>query len=226
MNYVAVIVAGGSGTRMGKELPKQFLELNGKPILIHSLQSFLKAYPGIRIVLVLPKEYIAMAQQLVAQQNIDGHIDFVEGGKTRFDSVKNGLMQVAETDDIIFVHDAVRCLVSPSLIKHCGDIAEIEGSAIPVVPVRDSMRRVDPMAESSTIVNRENLVIVQTPQTFKRELLLKAFEQAYDPMFTDEASVVEAAGYQVKLVKGEEANIKITFPEDLAYAEWKLSNRV
>lgn len=225
MNYVAVIVAGGSGTRMGKELPKQFLILNGKPIFIYSVQSFLLAYPTIKIVLVLPKEYIEMAQHLIAQQNIDARVEFVEGGKTRFDSVKNGLRQVTESDEIIFVHDAVRCLVSPTLIKYCGNTAAKEGSAIPVVPVKDSMRRINPGLDSSTIVNREHLVVVQTPQTFKRDLLLKAFDQTYNPLFTDEASVVEAAGDQVKLVQGEETNIKITFPEDLAYAEWRLGNR-
>lgn len=225
MSYVAVIVAGGSGTRMGKELPKQFLELNGKPIFIHSLEAFRLAYPSIKIVLVLPAEYIEMAQQLVAQHNIDRAIDYVAGGKTRFDSVKNGLSRVADADKIVFVHDAVRCLVTPGLIQHCGDLAEKEGSAIPVVPVKDSMRRIDPTVGTSTIVNRENLVVVQTPQTFQREILLNAFDQHYDPLFTDEASVVEAAGCQVRLIQGEETNIKITFPEDLAYAAWRLSTR-
>jgi 2-C-methyl-D-erythritol 4-phosphate cytidylyltransferase len=221
MNRVAVIVAGGSGTRMGKELPKQFLELNGKAILIHSISAFIYAYTDIHIVLVLPKEYIELAKELVSQISLTTDIEFVEGGATRFDSVKNGLQHVKDAE-LVFVHDAVRCLVTPELIKSCSETASQLGSAIPVIPVRDSMRRVDSSNQTSVIVNRENLVVVQTPQTFKRNILLSAYDVEYSSSFTDEASVVEAAGYQVHLVPGEETNIKITFPEDLQYAEWRL----
>lgn len=222
MKRVAVIVAGGSGTRMGKELPKQFLLLNGKTILIHSVLAFSQAYPDVHIVLVLPKEFITLAKELVIQVSLSPNIEFVEGGATRFDSVKNGLQQVKDAD-IVFVHDAVRCLVTPNLIKSCSDTACEQGSAIPVIPVRDSMRRVDPKEETSVIVNRENLFVVQTPQTFKKNILLSAFDVDYSPLFTDEASVVEAAGYKVHLVPGEETNIKITYPEDLQYAAWRLN---
>jgi 2-C-methyl-D-erythritol 4-phosphate cytidylyltransferase len=222
MNRVAVIVAGGSGTRMGKELPKQFLVLNGKAILIHSILAFLQAYPDIHIVLVLPKEYIEMAVELVNRESLSANIEFIEGGITRFASVKNGLQHVKDAE-LVFVHDAVRCLVTPELIKSCSETANQQGSAIPVVPVRDSMRRINPIDQSSIIVNRENLVVVQTPQTFKKKILLSAFDVDYSPVFTDEASVVEAAGYQVHLVQGEETNIKITFPDDLQYAEWRLN---
>jgi len=221
MNRVAVIVAGGSGTRMGKELPKQFLELNGKAILIHSISAFIYAYTDIHIVLVLPKEYKELAKELVSQISLTTDIEFVEGGATRFDSVKNGLQHVKDAE-LVFVHDAVRCLVTPELIKSCSETASQLGSAIPVIPVRDSMRRVDSSNQTSVIVNRENLVVVQTPQTFKRNILLSAYDVEYSSSFTDEASVVEAAGYQVHLVPGEETNIKITFPEDLQYAEWRL----
>jgi len=221
MNRVAVIVAGGSGTRMGKELPKQFLLLNGKAILIHAISAFLQAYADIHIVLVLPKEYIALAKELVGQASLSPNIEFVEGGATRFDSVKNGLQQVRDAE-LVFVHDAVRCLVTPGLIKSCSETASQKGSAIPVIPVRDSMRRIDPNDQTSVIVNRENLFVVQTPQTFKKNILLSAFDVEYSSLFTDEASVVEAAGYQVHLVPGEETNIKITFPDDLQYAEWRL----
>jgi 2-C-methyl-D-erythritol 4-phosphate cytidylyltransferase len=222
MKRVAVIVAGGSGTRMGMEVPKQFLLLNGKAILIHAISAFLYAYPDIHIVLVLPKEYIELAKELVGQESLTPNIEFVEGGATRFGSVKNGL-QHANDAELVFVHDAVRCLVTPGLIKTCSETASQKGSAIPVIPVRDSMRRVDLDEQSSVIVNRENLVIVQTPQTFKKDILLSAFDVDYSPSFTDEASVVEAAGYQVHLVPGEETNIKITFPDDLQYAEWRLN---
>jgi len=222
MNRVAVIVAGGSGTRMGKELPKQFLELNGKVIFIHSITAFLRAYADIHIILVLPKDHLELAKELVKQASISANIIFVEGGVTRFDSVKNGLQEVRDAE-IIFVHDAVRCLVTSELIKVCGEAAHKYGSAIPVVPVRDSMRRIDSSDQSSIIVNRENLVVVQTPQTFMKNILLSAFDIGYSPEFTDEASVVEAAGFQVHLVQGEETNIKITFPDDLVYAEWRLN---
>ena len=222
MNRVAVIVAGGSGTRMGKELPKQFLFLNGKAILIHAISAFLNAYADIHIVLVLPKEYIELAKDLVGQASLSATIEFIEGGASRFGSVKNGLQHVRDAD-IVFVHDAVRCLVTSDLIKACSETASQMGSAIPVIPVRDSMRRINPDSQSSVIVNRENLFVVQTHQTFKRNILLSAFEVDYSPLFTDEASVVEAAGYQVQLVPGEETNIKITFPDDLQYAEWRLN---
>lgn len=138
--------------------------------------------------------------------------------------MKNGLDKAAE-DSLIFVHDAVRCLATPALIRRCGASAAEMGSAIPVIPVRDSIRRKDDVTGLSGVVSREGLFIVQTPQVFLGSLILKAFELPYDAGFTDEASVLEASGQQVNLVEGEEGNTKITFPEDLAFAAWKLSLR-
>lgn len=224
MNRAAVIVAGGSGTRMGKELPKQFLKLKGKTILMHSISAFIKAYPEIKVIVVLPADYISYTEQLLSEESIKGDIVLVEGGPTRFNSVKNGLAHVGDAD-IIFVHDAVRCLISNQLIHSCSDAAAQHGSAIPAIPVRDSMRRVNLEDNTSTIVERDHLMIVQTPQTFKQTILLPAFDVAYQSLFTDEASVVEKTGHKVHLIPGEETNIKITFPEDLAYAEWILGNR-
>lgn len=224
MNRAAVIVAGGSGTRMGKEQPKQFLKLRDKPILIHTISVFSKAYPEMMMIVVLPKDYITYVERLLETEGITQHIMLVEGGATRFNSVKNGLAHVGNAD-IIFVHDAVRCLVSAQLIQSCSDEAARYGSAIPVVPVRDSIRKIDREQHTSNMVERDNMVIVQTPQTFKRAMLLSAFDVDFHPLFTDEASVVEKAGHKVHLVPGEETNIKITFPEDLAYAEWILGNR-
>ena len=224
MNRVAVIVAGGSGTRMGNDLPKQFLKLKGREILLYSVDAFINAYADIKIILVLPKDYISFAKALIGDQNYTSTIDVVEGGVTRFDSVKNGLHHVGHAE-IVFVHDAVRCLVTTKLIKECSTSAEAKGSAIPVIPVRDSMRRVDTHSNTSTIINRENLVVVQTPQTFKKNILVSAFNVSYSPQFTDEATVVEAAGHEIHLIPGEETNIKITFPEDLDYAEWRIGNR-
>ena len=220
MKRVAVIVAGGAGTRMGKDLPKQFLEINGKAILLHAIEAFKLAFSDIHIIVVLPKDYFTYANEILLKQHYPFDVELAEGGPTRFDSVKNGLQHIKD-GEIIFVHDAVRCLVSPALIQACSAKAEEKGTAIPVVPVRDSMRRVSTDG-ASAIVDRNQLVVVQTPQTFKREILLPAFDVSYSPSFTDEASVVEAKGYSVDLIPGEESNIKITFPEDLAYAEWRL----
>ena len=224
MKRVALIVAGGSGTRMGTVLPKQFLLLNGKAILLHSVEAFRSAFPDIKFVVVLPEAYLHYASELIAQQEYPFEIELVLGGEKRFDSVKNGLSHVADAE-LIFVHDAVRCLVSPKLIQACSEMAAIKGSAIPVVPVRDSMRRVSKNGNESSVVDRDNLFVVQTPQTFSSKLLLAAFQAPYTPLFTDEASVVEADGHTVSLIAGEESNIKITYSEDLDFAAWKLSRK-
>ncbi len=224
MKKTAIIVAGGSGTRMGKDLPKQFLPIHGKPILLHSVDAFLSSFDEIQIVLVLPAAYLEHARQLISSHGYSNEIVITEGGETRFHSVKNGL-QRAPDHGLVFVHDAVRCLVSADLIKRCAIAAEKYGSAIPVVPVRDSIRkRLGPAGEGSAVVSREGLCIVQTPQTFMAETILPAFELPYSSAFTDEATVAEAYGIQVHLVEGEEKNIKITFPEDLAFAEWRMSS--
>ena len=206
---------------MGTVLPKQFLLLNGKAILLHSVEAFRSAFPDIKFVVVLPEAYLHYASELIAQQEYPFEIELVLGGEKRFDSVKNGLSHVADAE-LIFVHDAVRCLVSPKLIQACSEMAAIKGSAIPVVPVRDSMRRVSKNGNESSVVDRDNLYVVQTPQTFSSKLLLAAFQAPYTPLFTDEASVVEADGHTVSLIAGEESNIKITYSEDLDFAAWKL----
>lgn len=221
MNRVAVIVAGGTGSRMGKDIPKQFLTINGKAILLHTIDAFLKAYSDIKIVLVLHRDYINYTQSLVEEADFKHSISFIQGGETRFQSVKNGL-QHAEPHSIVFVHDAVRCLVSPELIRNCFEHAAAHGSAIPVIPVRDSLRKWDKQTDTSLSVPRDQLYIVQTPQTFKAELILEAFKVEDDPQFTDEATVLEAMGNSVHLMEGEGKNIKITFPEDLVFASWVL----
>ena len=220
MSKLAVIVAGGSGLRMGNELPKQFLLLEGKPILLYSIDAFLQAYADININLVIPLHYIDYTKDLLKNFGYSSHIKIIEGGETRFHSVKNGIRN-AHVGDIIFVHDAVRCLLSSTLIQRCYEMASEKGSAIPVVPIRDSMRRVlNPGL--SEVVSREHLYAVQTPQTFKAEVLLDAFKVDFSQVFTDEATVVEQTGVHVFTVEGEEQNIKITYPEDLLYAKWRL----
>lgn len=223
MKKVAVIVAGGSGTRMGGQLPKQFMSLHSKPIFLHAIDAFRKAFTDIEVILVLPEVHVGMAMQILEDHQAGGGVRVVKGGETRFHSVKNGLSGIHE-DAIVFVHDAVRCLVQPSLIKRCEEAVVHFGSAIPVIPVRDSIRK--KTATGSTTVSRENLFVVQTPQAFYAQALREAFSCEYNDTFTDEAAVFEANGGEVHLVEGDRTNIKITFPEDLSYAEWLMSGQV
>ncbi|QJB33744.1 2-C-methyl-D-erythritol 4-phosphate cytidylyltransferase [Chitinophaga oryzae] len=212
----AIIVAGGSGSRMQSAIPKQFMDLAGKPVLYHTIAAFTTAYPEMEIVLVLPEQHISYANNLLqAFDNIPA-ITLVKGGETRFHSVKNGLQQV-QGDAVVFVHDGVRPLVSPALVRTCYEATLSHGSAIPVIDMKDSIREVT--GEQNRAVDRERFRIIQTPQTFLSELILPAFELPYDPLFTDEATVVERLGHPVHLVQGEESNLKITKPLDLVMAK-------
>jgi 2-C-methyl-D-erythritol 4-phosphate cytidylyltransferase len=215
MKKTAVIVAGGSGVRMGTAVPKQFLHLKGKPIIWHTVQQFFYAYFDIQIVLVLPASYLEEAATYFEPEQL-AHIQFIAGGATRFDSVKNGLQAVKEPG-VIFVHDGVRCLVSSDLIKKCYDQALAKGSAIPAVTATDSVRLVS--GDKHQVIDRNQVKIIQTPQTFLSTLILPAFDQPYQDNFTDEATVVEAAGNPVHLIEGEYSNLKITRPQDLIVAE-------
>jgi 2-C-methyl-D-erythritol 4-phosphate cytidylyltransferase len=215
MKKTAGIFSGGSGIRMGTDVPKQFLHLKGKPIIWHTVQQFFYAYYDIQIILVLPASYLQEAATYFETAQLT-HIQFVVGGATRFESVKNGLQAVKEPG-VIFVHDGVRCLVSSDLIKKCYEEAIVHGSAIPAVTATDSIRFVS--AESHHVVDRNQVKIIQTPQTFLSTVLLPAFEQPYQASFTDEATVVEAAGDSVRLIEGEYSNLKITRPQDLIVAE-------
>lgn len=223
MKSVAVIVAGGTGSRMGAPSPKQFLELQGRPLLVHTVEAFVKALPDIDIIVVLPSSYWEEGGVLLARYLPEVTVFFAEGGPTRFRSVQNGLALVKDPA-ILFVHDAARCLVTPSLIRRCHALALEKGSAVPVVPVRDSMRIVSD--EGHAVADRERLRAVQTPQTFRSEILLPAMSQPYDTSFTDEATVVERYGHRVELLEGEPDNIKITYPVDLVVATQVLASRV
>lgn len=211
----AIIVAGGTGTRMGTPLPKQFLMLHGKPVLYYTLKTFLDSYPDLHIILVLPETYTDMGQEIIDAYFDKERIRITTGGDTRFQSVKNGLALV-EKESIIFVHDGVRCLLTKDLIERCYRSALETGSGIPVLPSRDSVRLV--RDNGSDALDRNRVVLVQTPQTFHSKIILPAFQIDYKDKFTDEATVVEAFGMQVTLVEGEEKNIKITRPQDLAVA--------
>jgi 2-C-methyl-D-erythritol 4-phosphate cytidylyltransferase len=222
MKKTAIIVAGGTGQRMGTVVPKQFLEIEGKSILLHTIDQFVAAFSDINFIIVLPSGYIEEGQKIIASSGLSQEFQFVAGGDTRFQSVKNGLAEV-DQDAVVFVHDAVRCLLTPALIQRCFQQAVEKGSAIPAVSSTDTIRLID--GASHHVVNRENVMMIQTPQTFNAALLIKAFEQVYKPSFTDEANVVESAGTPVFLVDGEFENIKITRPLDLAIAEYILAKR-
>ncbi|MBO9620798.1 MAG: 2-C-methyl-D-erythritol 4-phosphate cytidylyltransferase [Niabella sp.] len=222
MKKIAVIVAGGTGTRMGSELPKQFLLLKNRPLLYYTIDTFLKAYDDLELVLVLPDIYTDMGQEIIDAYFDKDRIRITVGGGSRFESVKNGLQLVTE-DAIVFVHDAVRCLVTAELIQRCYEQALQTGSAIPVVPSSDSVRLLT--TEGSDALEREKVVLVQTPQVFHSKILIPAFSIEQKEKFTDEASVVEAFGMKVSLVAGDKNNIKITHPEDLIVAE-QLLNRI
>jgi 2-C-methyl-D-erythritol 4-phosphate cytidylyltransferase len=219
---IAIIVAGGTGQRMGSVVPKQFIEVEGKPILLHTIDQFVAAFADIEFVIVLPEGYIEEGNVLLNNSNISNKVAFVAGGDTRFQSVKNGLTQVNEKA-IVFVHDAVRCLLTPALIQRCYQQAVEKGSAIPAVSATDTVRLLE--GNTHKVIDRENVMQIQTPQTFQSELLITSFQQNYQPSFTDEANVVEASGTPVFLVDGEFENIKITRPLDLAIATYILAKR-
>jgi len=222
MKKTAIIVAGGTGQRMGATVPKQFLAIEGKSILLHTVSQFVAAFWDINFVIVLPTEFIQEGQNLIATSEFTQQVQFAAGGDTRFQSVKNGLAHV-DADAIVFVHDAVRCLLTPALIQNCYQQAVEKGSAIPAVRSTDTIRIVE--GAKHHLVDRENVMMIQTPQTFNAAILIKAFEQAYQPAFTDEANVLEASGTEVFLVEGEYENIKITRPLDLAIAAFILKKR-
>ena len=205
---------------MNNSVPKQFLLLNGKPVLYYTLDTFLKAYDDLQIILVLPEEYVAAGQEIIDAFFNYQRLQITVGGRTRFHSVQNGLQLVTE-ESIVFVHDAVRCLVSKDLIHRCYVAALEQGSAIPVIGSKDSVRLLS--EEGNEALERNNIKLVQTPQTFHSKIILPAFNIDYKDKFTDEATVVEAYGLKVQLIEGEENNIKITRPIDLIIAEQNLN---
>ncbi len=223
MRKYAVIVAGGSGLRMGADKPKQFLLLQGKPILWHTLNTFLTAFTDISIKLVLPLNFMDEGKELMESFNETNRIELIAGGATRFNSVKNGLKSI-DAPGIVFVHDGVRCLVSKDLILRCYEQAIEKGSAIPAIAATDSIR-IETEQQQQYVVNRAHVKIIQTPQTFQTAILLPAFSKEFQPEFTDEATVVEATGQKVFLIDGDYQNIKITRPIDLIIAEQILQDK-
>lgn len=218
-----MIVAGGAGLRMGTDTPKQFLLLQGKPILCHTAEAFLQAFEDIKIVLVIPALHENTAAWVVALLSDPSRIQITAGGNTRYQSVKNGL-KLVEQDAIVMVHDGVRCLVTTTLIKRCYEAAVKNGNAVPAIPATDSIRFGS--NDVNEPVDRNLVKIIQTPQTFLAGQLISAFNQPFHDSFTDEAIVLEKTGVAVHLVDGETTNIKITSPADLLVAESLLHTRL
>lgn len=222
MNHT-IIVAGGKGLRMGGDIPKQFIPVNGMPVLMHTIRRFREFDPQMHIVLVLPKDHQDYWRQLCGEYCFTDRHDIADGGSTRFHSSQNGIMVLAEAPDtdIVAIHDGVRPLVSVETIGRCFTAAAESGAAIPVLPVIDTLRYVGHADENGVNteqghnVLRSDYRVVQTPQTFRLALLRRAFTQPFSERFTDDASVVEALGEKVAMVDGNRENIKITTPYDL-----------
>ena len=216
-----IIVAGGSGRRMGSALPKQFMMLGGMPVLARTINTFSEALPSADLVVVLPEEHIALWRNLASRFDIAVH-RCVAGGKERFHSVLRGLEALNDDVEYVAVHDGVRALVSKKLIVRAALAVEEHDAVIPVIDVVDSYRRIT--EQGSETFPRSELRIVQTPQMFSAELLRRAYKQEYNPSFTDDASVVEAIGSTITLIDGERSNLKLTTPDDMSWAEWLLSH--
>jgi 2-C-methyl-D-erythritol 4-phosphate cytidylyltransferase len=217
MKKYAIIVAGGKGLRMGGELPKQFIPIEGRPVLMRTLDAFHAFDSDIEIVLVLPRDHQPYWQELCREYAFSVPHHIADGGATRFHSVQNGLAFVDEVEALVAVHDGVRPFVSHDVIFRCYCEAEQHGAVVPVIPVVETVRHLLP--EGSETVSRDDYRLVQTPQTFSAALLRRAYEQPFCEAFTDDASVVEALGHAVHLVEGNRENIKLTTPFDLTVAK-------
>ncbi|PWL24774.1 2-C-methyl-D-erythritol 4-phosphate cytidylyltransferase [uncultured Roseivirga sp.] len=215
MQKYAIVVAGGSGTRMKSELPKQFIKLAEKPILMHTLEAF--HFDDIQIILVLPESQIPYWKELVDEHQFKIPHNIIAGGEQRFHSVKNGLSSIKADDGLVAIHDGVRPLIKRQIISESFEQAKRTGNAIVSIQLKDSIRSITPHANQQE--DRTNFRLIQTPQTFKVQLIKRAFEQEYTPSFTDDASVLEQAGHSISLIEGDYKNIKITTPEDLLVAE-------
>ena len=220
MRYYAIIVAGGTGNRMQNTIAKQFLLIENRPVLMHTLEAFHKCVLNPDIILVMNIHQQTYWQELCDTYNFNIPHLLIDGGKERFDSVKNGLDKITG-EGIVAVHDAVRPLVSAALILHTFQMAQQNGNAIAAIQPVDSVRK-KTVGNATEAINRDELFLIQTPQTFQISQLRKAYLQVFRNDFTDDASVVEKAGFSINLVEGERSNIKITYPQDLELASFYL----
>jgi 2-C-methyl-D-erythritol 4-phosphate cytidylyltransferase len=217
MDYI-IIVAGGKGLRMGTDIPKQFLPIGGKPVLMRTLERFREYSADLQIILVLPKAQQDYWQELCQEYDFKVEYQMTDGGETRFHSVQHGLALIPDdAEGVVGVHDGVRPFPSIDVIRNCYETARKKKAVIPVIPIVETVRHLQD--ETSVTVPRGDYRLVQTPQTFDIQLLKAANRQPYNDGFTDDASVVEAFGFDVTLVEGNRENIKITTPYDLKIAE-------
>ena len=217
MDYV-IIVAGGKGLRMGSDIPKQFLPIGGKPVLMRTLERFREYSADLQIILVLPEAQQDYWQELCRQYGFQVEYQLANGGQTRFHSVQNGLALVPDdAEGVVGVHDGVRPFPSIEVIRNCYSTARTAKAVIPVIPVVETVRHLE--GKGSVTVPRGDYRLVQTPQTFDIQLLKAANRQPYNDGFTDDASVVESYGHEITLVEGNRENIKITTPYDIVVAE-------
>jgi 2-C-methyl-D-erythritol 4-phosphate cytidylyltransferase len=216
MKKYAIIVAGGTGSRMKGEVPKQFMLLNGKLVIVYSIEAFYSFDSSIQLIIVVHPDYLTLWDQLAKQFKVSIPYQVIAGGETRFESVKNGLQLIKE-EGFVAVHDAARPVISAELLANLFSAASAYGSAIPVVPITDTIRIID--GDTSRQQDRTYLRAIQTPQVFKVSELQRAYTQTFQATFTDDGSVMEAAGFPVHLAEGSQGNIKITHLQDIAVAE-------
>lgn len=220
MKYYAIIVAGGSGKRMHSAVPKQFLQLNGIPVLMHTISAFHSCKTQPDIIVVLHPDSHTLWHELSEEHQFTVPHQLVSGGETRFHSVRNGIALIEDDDSVVAIHDAVRPLVTKGIIDESFECAEQYGNGIVAIKSRDSVRQI--RDNRSVSLNRDEIYLIQTPQTFRADQLKNAYQQPYQESFTDDASVVEQTGVNINLISGSYQNIKITYPEDIAIAEFLL----
>jgi len=213
----AIIVAGGKGTRMKAKLPKQFLLLKGKPVLMHTLDAFYRYQPNMQVILVLPEDDVKLWESLCLQYQYNKPVTLVHGGETRFQSVRNGLSAIEGEEGIVAIHDGVRPLVSEDIIGASFRLAAVHDTAVAAVRLKESIRMTD--QDNTKAMDRSKFRLIQTPQTFKLSLIKDAYRGKEDSSLTDDASVAEKAGHIISLFEGSYENIKITTPEDMIVAE-------
>jgi len=216
LKYFAIIVGGGSGSRMLSEVPKQFMLLRGRPVLMHTIEAFNKSDYNPEIIVVLNVDFHQYWENLCLLHNFSIPHKLIKGGTQRFDSVKNGIKAI-RTQAIVAIHDAVRPLLSKQLIDKSFEEAERSGNAVAAIKSRDSVRQYN--GTHTIALDREEIYLIQTPQTFSSDVLKKAYKQEFRNEFTDDASVAESSGIRINLIVGETKNFKITFPEDIRLAE-------
>jgi 2-C-methyl-D-erythritol 4-phosphate cytidylyltransferase len=222
MKQFSVIVAGGSGSRMNTEVPKQYLPVNGLPVLMHTINAFHNYSQALDIIVVLPPKDIELWKELCEKYEFNLPVKIAPGGETRFQSVRNGLARI-DSDGIVAIHDGVRPLVNKEIIAASYEIAALHGSAIAAVRLKESIRVTD--KDQTKMADRSKYRIIQTPQTFQVSLIKGAYQIPEDSQFTDDASVLEKSGHKISLFEGSYKNIKITTPEDLIIAEAFLKNQ-